>query len=300
MIFAAVALAFSGSADAQRDDFQQPDTLVLKNGTVVRGLIIRNSATSVLIQEKFEENVYPKSQITRIRDEADLGVMFTDINRKGALPPWRVIANDLRTHDEIRSLVEIPATLVDNGEFRNVPYKSFRANRNVELNVYGDPADPAGVEMGIYGPKSNDDKLRKTLRSYLAGFLTTRAEVAALYGLKFSGGIADAGDIRIEITPADAPDAYGAWWISLYNRKRLSAVRLDDAEYARMVRPVDQVIDKKGRVIANGWSGSQIDLSPKIGEVGAAARVIMRGFYRDDKGDFRLIQNPGAEKMQAN
>ena len=285
----ALMLGHSPATFGQDDSFKAPDSIVLKGGRVVQGLIIKNSRDAVLIQEKFGENSYPKSEIVRIRDEANIGVWFSDINRKGDLPAWRVIANDLRTHDEIKSLVEIPATLIDAGEFKNVPYKSFRVNDNIEMNVYGDPEDPAGLEIGIYGSKSNNDKLRRTLRAYLAGFLTTREEVAALYGLNFNGEIRQAGEIVLEVTPKNAPDAYGAWWISLYNKNKLAAARLDDAEYDRLVRPMNEVIDKKGRVIANGWTDDQIDLSEKLDDLGNSAKVLLRGFYRDKNGDFRLI-----------
>ena len=292
----ALVLGILSPVPAQDDSFKSPDSLVLKNGRTVRGLIINNSRDAVLIQEEFGENSYPKSEIVRIRDEANIGALFTDINRRGDLPAWRVIANDLRTHDEIKSLVEIPATLIDNGEFKNIPYKSFRVNNDVELNIYGDPDDPAGIEMGIYGSKSGNDKMRKVLRAYLTGFLTTRAEVAAMYALNFKGEIRQAGDLVLEITPKNAPDAYGAWWISLYNKKKLAAVRLDDAEYARLVRPMSEVIDQKGRVIANGWSDAQMDLSEKIRAAGQNAMVMMRGFYRDKNGDFRLINEPAPAK----
>ena len=57
--------------------------------------------------------------------------------------------------------------------------------------------------------------MRKVLRGYLAGFLTTRDEIKALYSLNLDKGIAEASDLTLEITPKDAPDAYGAWWVSL-------------------------------------------------------------------------------------
>jgi hypothetical protein len=128
-----------GPLRAADDSFHAPDMLILKDGTVVRGLIIKNTWDSVLIQEKFKEGNYPKSRIVRIVDNADTESLYTDINRQGRLPSWRVIANDLRTHDAIKSLVEIPATVIDNGDFKNVPYKSFRVNNDIELNIYGDP-----------------------------------------------------------------------------------------------------------------------------------------------------------------
>jgi hypothetical protein len=282
-------LCLGASLRAQDDTFQAPDSVVLKDGTTVQGLIIKNTRFSVLIQQKNKELELPKSRIVRINDNADAGALNTEINKRGQLPSWRSIANDLRTNDAVKSLVEIPATVIDVGDFIDVPYKSFRVNDDVELNIYGDPENPAGVELGIYGRRSADKKLRKTLRGYLAGFLTTREEIAALYSLGLEKGIAQVGKLTLEITPKDAPDAYGAWWVSLYNKSALDEVRLSHAEYSRLVRPVNEVIDKQGRVISGGWSEKEARRSKKINQMGDEAKVLLRGFYRDRDGVFRLI-----------
>lgn len=290
----ALAVLFSVPAFAADDSFHAPDSIVLKDGRTVKGLIIKNSADSVLIQEEFGEATYPKSGIVRIRDEADIGVLFTDLTRKGDLPSWRVIANDLRMHDNIKSVVEIPATAVTLGEFRNVPYKSFRVNRDIELDIYGDPNDPAGIELGIYGKRADDRKLQHALRSYLAGFLTTREELAALYALDMKGGTMTAGSMTLEITPKTAPDAYGAWWISLYSLKDLAGVRLSDAKYAALTKPSDEVVDRSGRVIAKGWTKKDLTQSARLGKLGGNAPVLIRGFYRDRNGDFCVLAGPAA------
>jgi len=292
-IFAAacglLATGFPGMARAVEDSLPAPDSLLLKDGKVVKGLIIKNTRDSVTMQQKDNEVDYPKSQIVRIYDEANVGTEFTSDIHKGCLPPWRVIANDLRTNDRIRSLVEIPATAIDNGEFKNVPYKSFRANGNVELNIYGDPEHPAGIELGIYGSASGNDKLRHALRSYFAGFLTSREEIAALYSLSLNGGIKDTSTLSFEITPKDAPDAYGAWWISLYNKKKLDAARVSDAEYAKVTKPVDQVMDRAGRIIADGWTKGHVDVHEILQMTKESAQAVIFGFYRDEDGDLRVL-----------
>ena len=290
-----VMLNLAASLHAVDDSYRSPDTLQLLDGTVVHGLIIKNSRDSVLIQQATGELDIPKSKIVRIIDNADRNVLYTGMNRKGQLPSWRVLANDLRTHDAVKSLVEIPATVIDVADFKNVPYKSFRVNEDVELNIYGDPENPAGVELGIYGPRSVDKKLRKLLRAYLAGFLTTREEIAALYSLGLSKGKTQVVNIVLEITPAHAFDAYGAWWVSLYNPTALNNVRLSDSEYQRLVRPFNEVIGKKGRVISGGWSRKDAERSRKVREQGSSAKVIMKGFYRDDNGVFRVITEPDGQ-----
>jgi len=284
MVFAAAAVL------AQEDSFKAPDSLVLKDGRTVRGLIIKNTVDSVTLQEEFKETTYPKSEIVRIRDEADIGVLFTDINRRGDLPPWRVIANDLRLHDEIRSFEEIPATAVTVGEFRNVPYKSFRVNQDIELNIYGDPNDPCGIELGIYGSRKNHARLQSVLRAYLAGFLTSRQELAALYSLNFKKSKATAGNMTFEVTPPDAEDAFNAWWLSIYNMKDMEAIRMTDTDYAKLTKPADQVIDKRGRVRSKDWTAADLDLTWRKHTAGQQAPILPRGFYRDKNGDFRLLE----------
>ena len=288
----AAAMVFALPAALSGDDaFRAPDTLVLKGGRTVRGLIVKNSADSVTLQEEFQETTYPKSGIVRIRDEADIGVLFTDIHRHGDLPSWRVIANDLRMHDEITSFEEIPATAITVGEFRNVPYKSFRVNRNIELNIYGDPNDPCGLELGIYGVRKHSARLQGVLRAYLAGFLTSRKELAALYSLNFKKSKAQAGEMTFEVTPPDAEDAFNAWWLSIYNLKDLDAIRLSDREYAKLTLPADQVINRRGGVISNAWTPEDLDLSWRLDTAAGQAPVLSRGFYRDKSGAFRLLES---------
>src|SRR4030095_13292498 len=90
-LFPAVFLLICSSAylRAADDSFRPPDSLVLKDGTVVHGLIIKNTRDSVLIQQKFGEVNYPKSRIVRINDNADTNALYTDINPKGKLPYFR-------------------------------------------------------------------------------------------------------------------------------------------------------------------------------------------------------------------
>jgi len=266
-----------------------PDTVFLKDGTTVKGIIVENTSASVTIQEAYREVTIPKEDIVRIRDEAEDVAYFASMQRKGSLPPWRVIVNDLRLHDKIRTFEQIPATLIDSGDFKNVPYQSFRINGDIEMNIYGDPDDPAAVEVGVYGMRKNNRALHQMLRQYLAGYLTSRDELRALYSIPRKGGVADAGDMRLFITLPDAPDSYGAWWVGVSNPKQLDKIRMSDEDYARLVRPMDEVFDKDGNVLSSAWREEEMDLSRRIAKMGENAKVFLRGFYRDAQGRFRMI-----------
>lgn len=266
-----------------------PDTIFLKDGTTVKGIIVENTSDAVTIQQDYSEVRVAKEDIVRIRDEADDAAYFASMHRKGTLPPWRVIVNDLRLHDKIKSFEQVPATVIDVGEYMNVPYQSFRINNDIEMNIYGDPDDPAAVEMGVYGLRKNDRRLHQMLRQYLAGYLTSRDELRALYSIPPTGGSADAGDMRLSVTLPGAPDSFGAWWVGVSNPKQLDRIRMSDKDYAKLVRPVDEVLDKDGSVLSSAWREEEVSLSRRISQVGEGAKVFLRGFYRDKDGRFQMI-----------
>jgi hypothetical protein len=287
LLFALTAGCSLPTLRAIDETFQAPDTIVLRDGKEVRGLIIKNTAHDVTLQERFSEITYPKSDISRIIDIPDRGTEYTDIDRKGDLPSWRVIVNDLRSNDKIKSFVEIPAVRVDVGVFRRVPYKSFRINETMEFNIYGDPENPAGIEFGIFGSRAKDTKLKKTLRAYLAGFLASRGEVAALYNIGLEKGEATAGNVTFEVTPTTAEDAFGAWWISLYNAKSIESVRLSEKAYDEITLPAGEVLEAGGRVKNKSWTKADLGHSSRLDD--DADEVIQRGFYRDENGVFRFL-----------
>lgn len=291
----AILIGFNCLGHAGDGTFQTPDSIVLKDGRTVYGLILKNTRDAVLLQEAYAENSYPKSEIVRIRDEDDMKAIYTDIDRHGELPPWRVIVNDLRVNDMVKTFIEIPATRIDNGIYKNIPYKSFRINGDIELNIYGDPEDPAAVEVGIYGLKQFAQKGRKTLRAFLAGFLSTKEEVSALYSIGLSGGEKATKALTFKVTPRSAPDAYGAWWISMFNPKTLNEVRLTDADYDKITMPVEDVVNRRGKVRRQYlWTKEETLDAAKAKGLKDDDEVILRGFFRDKDGVFRLIGSPNS------
>ncbi len=126
-----------------------------------------------------------------------------------------MVASDLRSNDAVRSLVEIPATVIDNGEFKNVLVQVLpreQGHRAEHLRRSGGPSRPGN---GIYGSRAKLERLRKLLRSYLAGYLTTRDEISSSTTSDSMKASSTSGNLTLEVTPTTAPDAYGAWWLSL-------------------------------------------------------------------------------------
>lgn len=274
-----------------------PDTLILNDGSELHGLILKNDAKGVILQQRMGEVEIPKARIRRIMDEGDALVYFADIADPGKLPPWRMIVQDLRTDDNIRSFRQVPATTIDNGRLRNIPYLSFRVNNRTELNVYGNPEDPVCLEFGVYGKGLALERFKKVARAYLAGILTSREEISALYGISDRGGVRNVGKFTFAVTPQDAPDSYGGWWISIFDAKRLDSARVPDDEYRRKTLPFHVVNNSRGELRQDRHKHFEKFLS---GTVQSWSEMIpdLRGFYRDSMGDLKLLTAKATDKLK--
>lgn len=104
----------------------------------------------------------------------------------------------------------IPATVIDVGTLKHVPYQSF-SNGTVELNAYGDPDHLAALEVGT---ASIDAALRVCLAGFLAEQLTHASDQQAARAQSVEVGALKTGRVLIEVTPPEASDAYGAWWVT--------------------------------------------------------------------------------------
>ncbi len=265
-----------------------PDTIYLNDGRVLHGLIIKNDAQKVTLQQKMGEVEIPKIFINRIEDIPKAEIYFADIVDPGTLPPWRMIVQDLRTDDSIKSFRQIPATTIDKGYLKNIPYLSFRINDRVEMNVYGDPNHPVCIEYGIYERGEKITRFKKIVRAYLAGILTNREEVGALYSLDEKGGQIQVGNFIFKVTPPEAPEAYGGWWLSIYDPARIEKARIPEAEYRKRTLPFNEVNNHAGRL--------RLDRILSNDKFLAAMRMSwnstipdLRGFYRNKMGDLELL-----------
>ncbi len=68
---------------------------------------------------------------------------------------------------------------------------------------------------------------------------------------------------------------------------------------SKITRPVDEVVDRKGRIIIPGWENGKFDLKKAMHDVSNTAQTVLFGFYRDKNGDFRLLLDKPKEE-QAN
>ena len=128
-------------------------------------------------------------------------------------------------------LQQVPSEFIDTGTFRRVPYLSYEAAQ-FELNIYGDPQHPAGVEIGVYAGK---DSTKEEIRNLMARLLQQAADRELLHGLALTQDQIERAGLTFEITPPTADDAFGGWWISIYDKNAIDKARASDAELERLV-----------------------------------------------------------------
>lgn len=272
---------------AQADELS-PDVVELNDGTRLRGLILQNTADALILQTSDGEAKLPKDYIRRIDDAPDDGVIYSDLVGRDALPSWRAIVHDLRTHDRVRTFEQIPPTAIDNGLLRNIPYLSFRVNNYAELNVYGDPQNPVAVEFGAYGSARQSNHRRRIFREFIAGHLHSKEQIAALYSLGPDRRSIKAGKLAFRLILPGDPDSYGGTWLVVYRPDRIDKARLGDRAYAELTRPFEVVNNRDGS-LRSANKKSNLDWLQNTVEWMTGKKPELRGFYRDKKGVFRIL-----------
>ncbi len=205
------------------------DAILLKNGTILRGTIVAQSRDQVIMRIGEGSAVYSKSAIRRIYDDITDKPPYTEVVPADQLPPWWIPLSDLYSEDWITSLELVPAKDLTPGRFPGVPRISFRANRIYELNIYGNPNNPAALDIGFYGQWLHGKDAQKRCRQFAASYLTDLRHLRALYAMDQTGGTQKpAGPLDITISEPRAHRSPDGWFITIFNPEALAAATRPD------------------------------------------------------------------------
>lgn len=238
------------------------DNIILTSGKNLAGRILTQSKDAVILMMNNKHISIPKNEITRVYDRPDGDLVYTEIlPRSGSFPPWWVPAYDLFYSDTVQHFEQIPAIVIDNGTFQNVPYLSFRANKYIEINIYGDPNHPAGLEIGIYGHRRSSAAAQKDAREFITSYLHGLKEIRALDALPATGGRTEVNGMMMEITPPTAPDAYGGWWVSIWYPKALEKAKVAPEALKKITNTYSEVV--KNAVSSTSWDKKELAASQR-------------------------------------
>jgi hypothetical protein len=171
---------------------------------------------------------------------------------------------------------QIPATVIDKGVMRNVPYLSYRVN-NYEMNVYGDPAAPACVEIGIYKELLRNASAKRKCLDLMREILSADDDKAVLTRLNISKDLQELAGMNFEITPETAEDAYGGWWVSIYDEKKLEQMRASDEDMKVLTVTAKTADSPKAAPASSSWTASEIS-SARGQDATASLPVYIAGY----------------------
>lgn len=210
----------------------QADILIKQYGEIVTGTVLQTNADGVDFLQSSGKVHWPASMVKDVLKVAD----EPTTNR---IPGWVTVVSRWTTNEWAHDFKQIPATVIDKGILKDVPYLSFRCNTGgYELNIYGDLNKPACVEIGAVGYAVKNDSARVNCVKFITSVLQKGQDQATVGALDLkTKDVRKLGGLTFETTLPDEEDSYGGWWISVYDEKELDQARASGMELLAITQP---------------------------------------------------------------
>ena len=232
------------------------DTVVMSNNRTMEGTAIQTNDDDVLILTPYAAFNFSKASIKEIKAELAAPAETSSTNR---LPDFQKAILFLSKQPWATNLTPIPATVIDKGILRNVPYNSFHCGGDYEVNVYGDLESPAGIEIGVYRKLANDRSAKDNCVRFIIGLLGRPADKEVVQELDLNKDLKIRDELTFEITPTNADDAYNGWWISVYAEKQLDLARASDNDMKLIsMTQADAAKDARQSKDSASWSADDL------------------------------------------
>lgn len=237
------------------------DSIILKDGNILIGNILRQDNDRVVIELDYGVFNIPISRIQTVKREAAEQASTNEPLVSGqVIPPWRNIVNRVNTMSWVTGYQQIPATVIDTGVFKDVPYLSLRINDDYELNIYGDPDKPVAVEIGIYRRLLDSETAKNNCLNFIAELMPASVPKSVFSQLSRTGADKkDIGELSFETTPPTAADSYGGWWITVYNEREVDQARASQKELSVITTAKTPKTDNSANPLV--WSKDDIKFS---------------------------------------
>ena len=134
---------------------------------------------------------------------------------------------------------QVPATVINYGNFNSVPYISFRCAANgYEINVFGDLNNPAAVQIGAMNYLKQSDEARSNCVNFICSVLANPDDRKAVRTLNWNQQDSQNNSgMTFQILQPGEMGSYGGWWVSVYNENALASARASEAELASLTQP---------------------------------------------------------------
>lgn len=291
-IISALALLVAAGSSA--------DVVKMQSGSEIECVVIQENTDTIVIRRGYGTMTIPRSIVASVsKSPVITAANVAPVVRRAPsqrIPAWSDILGALVKTKWATNLQPIPATVVDVGVMRHVPYQSYRCGTDYEVNIYGDPDRPAAIEIGIYRAILNSDEAKRNCVELVASVLSDPTDAGIVRVLNRAQDLVTRAEMTIEITPHTSPDAYGGWWVSVYNEKELDAARASEDELKQITvaraAPVEAAPKPaaprvpaaqaaKPVIDSDDWTSADLRNSRPSAASGGGS-VYVRGYYRKD------------------
>lgn len=211
-------------------------SMTLKNGQKIEGTLLKDQEGQSLVQVGYGSVTVRAGDVMSVEKN---GAAPSAQAGDGRLSKWDHCLEVVAGQAWGRGLSQVPATVVDLGILKNVPYLSHRSG-DFEMNIYGDPDRPACLEIGLYRGGMDHSERRACIET-MCLLLTDPEDRRSLRSINLEKGSGTRKGLVFEITPPTDKDAYGGWWVTVYDEGALSVQRASDAELAQITITPSQI-----------------------------------------------------------
>jgi hypothetical protein len=213
------------------------DVVILQSGAVVTGNVLQQDANGVLLQTESGTYRYPLAWIRDVKKEAAAAPHVS--NNGQSIPDWAQIVSLLANNGWAQGLKQVPAAVISDGTWANVPYISFRcASGGYEINIFGDLNRPAGIQVGTLNYLNQNAEAKSNCVVFMRSVLASADDRKMVRTLNLNQkDLKQQGGMTAETILPGEPGSYGGWWVSVYNENALANSHASEAELLGLAQP---------------------------------------------------------------
>jgi hypothetical protein len=213
------------------------DVVILQSGAVVAGNVLQQDANGVLLQMESGTYRFPPAAVRDVKKEAAAAPHVS--NNGQSIPDWAQIVSLLANNGWAQGLKQVPAAVISDGTWANVPYISFRcASGGYEINIFGDLNRPAGIQVGAMNYLNQSAEAKSNCVAFIRSVLASADDRKMVRALNLNQkDLKQQGGMTFETILPGEPGSYGGWWVSVYNDNELANSHASEAELLGLAQP---------------------------------------------------------------
>lgn len=228
------------------------DEVVLKSGRKYMGTIVSDSADSLVLSIDGGTVRIPRDAVLSPPYFGPPAPAEVPVEATPPEEPTPVTGNPLPATGEAlewlqsfewsEPLAQIPVQVTDRGRWPFLPALAFSAGNFFQLRLYGDPGNPAAIEVSLPQGTADTWEAKGQLLEYMLGLVPGLAVDDRFSTLNIRGDSFAVGDLWFAITDAASAETPGRWTVVLMHERSLTPARASLGELEAISEPVATAI----------------------------------------------------------